>query len=152
MSDEQSELLLLLMERLDAIEAKLEACLPKDKKPVKAKGQTDGSLVWEAYSASMKKRYGLSPTPNAMQYALCKALVTRLGKEAAIKVVEHYVGLPGFYMQNGHQLRLCVKDAEALELQVRGARIATPKQAQAAQEVKGNADATQSFLESKHAQ
>jgi hypothetical protein len=92
------------------------------KKPASLKNNqpTDGSLIWNAYSAAYRQRYGIEPKRNATTSAQCSQLVKRLGVKDAIEVVRFYLSHgKSWYVQNSHAIGNCLKDAEALYTQMR---------------------------------
>lgn len=114
----------ILSSKLDPAFSKAEDCntqaiqLLKASKPAKPQDpppKTEGSQVFEAYSASYQERYNIPPVRNAKTNALCAQLVKRLGVDEAIQTVIFYLTHnDAFYFRSGHSLDLLVRDAEKL--------------------------------------
>jgi hypothetical protein len=121
---EENILNTVLSSKLDPAFLKAEDCntqaiqLLKSSKPTKPQDpppKTDGSQVFEAYSASYQERYKIPPVRNAKTNALCSQLVKRLGLQEALQTVKFYITHnDAFYFRSGHSLSLLVRDAEKL--------------------------------------
>jgi hypothetical protein len=103
----------------------------ENKKPTSLKNNqpTDGSLIWSAYSAAYRQRYGIEPKRNATTSAQCSQLVKRLGVKDAIEVVGFYLGHNSdWYIKCSHSIGQCLKDSESLYSQMmRGEKITTAR-------------------------
>lgn len=101
------------------------------KKPTSLKNNqpTEGSLIWNAYSAAYRQRYGIEPKRNATTSAQCSQLVKRLGVKDAIEVVGFYLGHNSdWYIKCSHSIGQCLKDSESLYSQMlRGEKITTAR-------------------------
>lgn len=85
----------------------------KSKNPPGPKTPSGG--VWQAYREGYHNRYGVDPVRNAKVNAQCSQLVSRLGQAEAPRVAAFYVTLEDkFYRARGHDLGICLKDAENL--------------------------------------
>jgi hypothetical protein len=119
--------------------------LPPEKK--KEAPKTLGSFVWDAYQRAYQGRYQVPPIRNAKVNVLCSQLVKRLGMVDAVQVVGFYLTHNDrWYVQKGHALEYCVKDAEKLHMEwSRGSQITSLK-AVTVERDQGNADAIRAYF------
>src|SRR3954466_11321287 len=104
MDEETHALLESLIQRVEKLEAKVFAAEKK-----KAKGVTDGSLVWDAYSKAYTFRHGHAPIRNAKMSMICKSIAERVGVDDAVEMVDFYVRINDqFIAKKMHPLGLCL--------------------------------------------
>lgn len=107
---------------------------PAPAKPRKAaaeKDPTPTALIWRAYKAAYRERYGVDPVHNAKVMGQLSQLLARLGAEEAPQVATFYVGRDTpYYRQNMHSVDALLRDAEKLrtEWMTAGAGIKPPSE------------------------
>jgi hypothetical protein len=113
--------------------------------------KSDGAKVFEAYNAAFQKKYNQPAVRNAMVNALCKQLVTRLGVNDAIRVVEFYLTHnDAFYIKNLHMLKFAVNAAEKLLAEVNSGVKMTGQMAQRNERNQNNFDVISRYMMKKH--
>jgi hypothetical protein len=96
------------------------------------------SSTWEAYKNAYLERYKTEPVRNATVNGMLARFVNRIGKDDAPQVIEFYVWHPkAFYVQNGHQIRFALADAEKLVTEWKTKKFVTTKQAHREEELAG---------------
>lgn len=80
----------------------------------KAKEQSGGALVFEAYAFAYEKRYGCQPIRNAAVNSSAKKIFDQVGQEA-MALVQFYVGMnKRWYLEKAHSLQACLGDLQAV--------------------------------------
>lgn len=94
------------------------ARVPVPAKPAKQRKQEDPTptaLIWRAYKAAYRERYGVDPVHNAKVMGQLSQLLARLGAEEAPQVATFYVGRDTpYYRQTMHSVDAMLRDAEKL--------------------------------------
>jgi hypothetical protein len=73
--------------------------------------KTDGSKVWDAYSASMQRHWGMTPPRSAKTSALAKQLVDLVGVDQATRIATYYPSRRDrYYVAKGHPFGIVVSD------------------------------------------
>jgi len=132
---------------VEIIEPKKNKSEKKPKKPKPAKQPTDGSKVYEAYNEAYQKKYNQTAPRNAKVNALCSQLVTRLGLDDAIKVVQFYLTHnDSYYVRNLHMLSCAVIHAEKLLVESNAGVKITGQMAQRNERLQNNLDVVERFM------
>lgn len=120
-------------------------------KPVVTKGTAEKPSIaaWNAYEASYRERYGVSPVRNAKVNGQLARLVERLGAEASV-VAAFYVGHNNaLYVRARHPVDLLLQHAEGLRTQWATGRKATTAEAREAErgdELRGQVERVEEIL------
>jgi len=81
----------------------------------KSKSPTDGSRVWISYAKAYESRYLNIPVRNAKTNSICSKLVSYVGVEDAISIVEQFLRIDdSFYIRKAHDLGLCLSDYQKI--------------------------------------
>lgn len=87
----------------------------KTAKPRKQEDPTPTALIWRAYKAAYRERYGVDPVHNAKVMGQLSQLLARLGAEEAPQVAAFYLGRDTpYYRQTMHSVDAMLRDAEKL--------------------------------------
>ena len=74
--------------------------------------------VWEAYKKAYQERYHVEPIRNAKTNGIISKLVSRVGHEEAVLLVQFYLYHNNhYYIKKMHDLGACLSDAEGLVTQ-----------------------------------
>ena len=77
------------------------------------------AACFTAYQAGIRKRYGAEYPPSRQANGMLAHVVTKLGAEPALRVVEFYLAHEkAFYVQRKHALEILVKDCSTLWLEL----------------------------------
>ena len=107
-----------VIKKLNHLEKRVEAL--EKLRPKRPSNKTDGSIIWEIFSAEIEKKYGVTPLRNAKTNRNASDLVKRLGVERAKEVIKHYVSINNdFYEKNYHDISLCLKDCEKIYISLK---------------------------------
>jgi hypothetical protein len=113
--------------------------------------KSDGAKVFDAYNAAFQRKYNQPAVRNAMVNSLCKQLVTRLGVDDAIRVVEFYLTHnDAFYIKNLHMLKFAVNSAEKLLAEANSGIKMTGQMAQRNERNQNNFDVISRYMMKKH--
>jgi hypothetical protein len=95
-----------------------------------SKAPSCGKLVWNAYSAAYKTRYGVEPTANAQVYTIIKRFVTLVPQAEAPDIAAFYVSHNGqFYIGCRHDVKKLVTDYQKLRTDWQTGRMGTQHEA-----------------------
>lgn len=90
----------------------------------------DTKPVWDKYSETFQKRYGVQPIRNAQVNSQIKKLVQSIGPDQATELVEHYVfSNNSFYIQKAHSVGQMLFDLQKLRTEMLSGRKITTRMA-----------------------
>jgi hypothetical protein len=88
---------------------------PRPSAKPKADPAQTSTPVWEAYSESYEKQYGVAPIRNMQANTFCKRLIERIGMDNAVKVAAWFPShRASWYVTKGHSLQCLLGDCEKL--------------------------------------
>ncbi len=82
---------------------------------VVSKDPSKGTQVWFSYAKAYEAKYANLPIRNAKTNSMCSKLVSYVGLEDAIKIVDHFLKIDdSFYIRKAHDLGLCLSDYQKI--------------------------------------
>lgn len=145
----EDDVTLSIIERVEKLEERVAQLEGKKRKPGGAK--TEGSEVFEAYAKAIYLRYSTEVPRTSKLSAMCKTLVSWVGKDAAIELVKFYTTQNDYrYTISAHKLDLLIADYQKLLVQIQSGNKVTRAQAKQLEDADSNIEAVKSYARKKH--